>query len=207
MEEMIKSLQAEISRLNTELGQVRAEARKYRVAKKGVSEENNSLKSEHEKVLQERDALKTRLDAAPSDLQKELDRMKGEIRTRDHRQAFEKIAKEAKVRPEALNDLWQLAGIKPETDTVDEEGLSNLISEAVQARPYLLSQDAPEQPQKAQEQPNRLNVGTGYGRGGEPRRFVVSPENLADGNWMKTNQSRLVEAHRDGTVVYSNGRA
>jgi hypothetical protein len=206
MDDLIKSLQGEISRLNTELAQVRAEARKHRLSKKQLSEQLTGIKGDHEKALQDRDSLKTRLEAAPSDLQKELDRLRGEIRTRDHKSAFERLARDHKVRPEALSDLWQLSGIKAETDTVDEAALQEAIQAAVEARPYLVVQESTPSPQSRQETSRPLQAGPGYGRGTQPGRFHVSGENLSDPAWMFVNQDRLAAAQADGSLVL-NGRA
>jgi hypothetical protein len=88
------------------------------------------------KQAEEATAEAARLRAMP-----DADALRKELWRRDHKDAFRKLAAEAKVRPEATDDLWSLLGIDPAGPDVDEPGYRKTIAEAVQARSYLIASE------------------------------------------------------------------
>jgi hypothetical protein len=68
----------------------------------------------------------------------------GQLRELKHRTAFEKLAK-GKVRDEAVDDLYQLSGYKPEADDPDEAALGQLLTDQLAKRP-LFAAPAPTEP-------------------------------------------------------------
>ena len=59
-----------------------------------------------------------------------------------HRSAFDKAAKELKVRPEAYEDLYHLSGYKPDSDKPDYDKIKSLVSETVKSRSWLIESEA-----------------------------------------------------------------
>lgn len=115
----------------------------------------------------ERDGLQAKLTAAPSELQQELDRLKGEIRTRDHRDKFNSLAKD-QIRPEALDAAWKLAGWKADADEINEAEMGKSIGTLVETNPFLKADPAGSQAgaggAKTVTQP--MPAGPGTTRGG-----------------------------------------
>jgi hypothetical protein len=115
-----------------------------------IGKERDTFKAERDdfnhQLVDAADKLKgvqTQLDAQPGELRKEVERLKGEITTRDHRDAFGRAAKTFKgekgetIREDALDALWKLSGYKPEGDP-DDAKLSEAIAAAVAAQPFVL---------------------------------------------------------------------
>jgi hypothetical protein len=94
-------------------------------------------------VLEGYESLEAEMNASPNELQAKLTELQRDIWTRDKKAEFAKYANEAKVRPEAHDDLWSLLGIDPDKDAeCDSPCMQERISEAVKARGYLLKSDA-----------------------------------------------------------------
>lgn len=189
----------QISTLSGESANHRRKARTYRDERDKLAKELEQLRTEHASVATERDSLKQKLTAAPSELQAQLEKLQGEVRTRNHKEAFAAVATELKVRPDALEDLWSLSGYKAETDTVDVEQIKGLVSTAVTARPYLI-QSATETVATAPPAPK---AGPGASRGipdKSPAGYQVSKSQLSDPAWYHQNQSAVAEASRNGTL-------
>lgn len=197
---------AVISSLNARIEKLSAENADYRRRAKSRGEKATKLEADLAEALGkittltgERDKLRLDLKAAPGAAQAELDKLKGEIRKRDHRAAFDKVAGEQRVRPEALDDLWSLAGINTDGETVDAEAITGLVSAALEARPYLVQSEAGNPaPQAAPQQPTQLPPGPGAGRsGGSGGRFTPSAAQMADPRWMFENQDRFLPETTD----------
>lgn len=123
--------------------------------------------------------------AAPSEQAQRIKELEKELWTRDTRAKFEKVAKDAKVRDEALGDLWSLLGIDPEADAeITDESLSERVGEAVKARSYLLQSDpatgnGAAVPQQGQLKPAPREPGPGLSRGAPERSTPDDPRAAA----------------------------
>ncbi len=101
-------------------------------------------RDEFASVISEMDTKVKSFEAAPSEHQKEIDRLKGEIKQRDYRSAWDKAAQSFKgtqgetVHPSALDALWRLSSIEMDADTPDEGKLQEALRAAVAANPYVL---------------------------------------------------------------------
>lgn len=193
-EDLLKHLQADNDRLRQELSNANAESKKYRLSKKAMAEELNKVKTEHESYAKELESLKK----SPSTLAQEVEKLRGELRQRDHRTAFEKVAKELKVKDGAIDDLWTLSGYKADKDDVDVEALKGLITSNVEKRPYFLAeQEAPAKPV--------LNPGPAMGRG-KPAEgvsgFRMSAADAADPTFMQRHQREIAQAAKDGNLLW-----
>jgi hypothetical protein len=81
--------------------------------------------------LAENETLQTRLG--------ELEPLEARVRELSHGRAFDKLAEELGVRPEARDDAWKLLGYKPESEEVDETTLRSKMAAFVKDRPFLLT--------------------------------------------------------------------
>lgn len=97
--------------------------------------------------------LQAKLDQQPGDLQKTIEKLQAEIRTRTHRDDFNKHAKSYKgekgetIREDALDALWRLSGYTPDGDTPNGDKITEAIKAAVAAQPFVLQ--PPGQPAEA----------------------------------------------------------
>lgn len=92
----------------------------------------------------ERDEWRQKYEAEPSELQAKLDELTGKLRDRDHRAAFEKVAKAHGITdPARVADLYTLTGYRPDSDSVDEVKLGEVIGAAVKVRPWLADVPSP----------------------------------------------------------------
>jgi chromosome segregation ATPase len=143
-EVLIASLQKRIDELTQEKAVLASEAKSRRLKAKAIAEENETLKSTVGALTTERDALKSRAEAAPHELQAQVDEYKGKLRDRDHRDKFKALAHAAGVtQDKALDDLWQLSGYKAEADEVDDAKITAAITGALAGRDWLKAAPAP----------------------------------------------------------------
>ncbi len=67
----------------------------------------------------------------------ELARLQGEIRQRDHRDAWREIARESGMHPKAVDAAWRNHGPKAESDEVDRKALESLCQRLKTEHGYL----------------------------------------------------------------------
>lgn len=152
-----------------------------------------------EKLGSEYTDFKSRVETTPDQLAQEVDRLKGEIRVRDHRAAFEKLATAAKVRPEAIADLWALSKYTPETDLPDEKHLRGLIDDAKSTRGYLFDSSEPSKPSTTAPKPIPA---PGRGAGSDPVEAgtIVTKAQLQDPVYMYYHQAEIGQAIKQGRM-------
>jgi FtsZ-binding cell division protein ZapB len=208
---LIDSLNRRIAELQSELADTKSEAKKRRLEVKGLREELQKTQAElqefaegFEALDQEYNQFKAQAEAHPSELQARIDELTGQIRTRTHRDVFDRIARDAKLRPEAVEDAWKLSGYQAESDEVDEAKLASLIGEVVKTRPHWL--DTGETPPPSREgttprPPLQTSVDASRGaRDTSPHTFRLTKDNLRDSAWMQANQKQIAEAREAGTL-------
>jgi hypothetical protein len=169
---------------------------RYREAKAQVetlTKANAELQAQKEEAEANFDALnaltdeyEAKINATPDEMAAKVKELEKELWTRDTRAKFEKVAKDAKVRDEALGDLWSLLGVDPEKDAeIDDAAIAERVGEAVKARSYLLQSDpatgngaaVPQQGQTAK--PEAKPPGPGLSRGAPERGAVNDPRAAA----------------------------
>jgi hypothetical protein len=138
---------------------------------------------EVEAAARERDALKGQL-ASPDDKDATIAKLRGEIRDRDHRAAFEKAAKGFRgekgetIQESAIADLFTLSGYRAEGDAPDEGALGEAIRAAVAARPFVLAPPAAVAANGTATTPAPGPAGPGLVRGAPER--STPPTRVAD---------------------------
>lgn len=216
-EELAKMLERQLSESRTELATVKAEARDRRIKSKKLAEENETLKKQADAgksdlqkqidaLTAERDSWKSKAEAAPSEIQQENERLTGELRTIKHRGAFEKVAKEQNIRPDAIEAAWKLSGYEADSDTPDEGKIRSVVGDAVKANPFL-AQPAGETlaaGPRGSQQPLRTSVDSG-GRGAPVATSGVTrvrKSDMQDPKWIldPRNKAALAEAAKNGTL-------
>jgi hypothetical protein len=168
LERQVEALTAQISTLTSERDE-------YRNAVKDLADERDSLKTEPEAAsrIAELEAL---------------------IRDRNHFDAFNKMARDAKAKDGAIKHLWQVSGYKAEVDEIDEKALQSLVSQLKQDADYAFDPEESGTTTAAREAArptSRTKYGLDIGNAAEP----------AGGGRASRNQGA------DGTIVTQEMRA
>lgn len=193
---LIEHYKAELDKVKAELAEVRKEAASYRKKASEAKKQAEDLTTKLDAEVKEHAKVKAKLETAPKELQGEVDRLKGEIRTRDHRASFNDLAKEHKVRPEALDDLWALSGYKADADEVNLDLMKEVIGKAIEARPHFV--ETVEEPVTMAFLPP-----PGAGRGKPSQdvgHFSVTNAQLTDPHYMQANRAAVQQAAKDGRL-------
>jgi hypothetical protein len=135
-------------------------------------------------------ARATREDVEPA--RAEVQRLRGELKERDHRAAWERIMAERGVPPDARDLVYRNSGYRAEADAPDDAAITARL-DAMAAEPgvsRLLAEAPPPAPPP----------GSGQGRwDGGAGKFRVTTDQLRDGAWCMANADRLRKARQDGT--------
>lgn len=153
---LITSLQQRINELQTENATIKAEAKDRRLKAKGLTGELETLRKQVTDLTAERDQVRQKAEAGPTEFTARIAELEGQLRTRDHRDAFsgvkdfETVGPDGKPAKYRLNDgvkpeaIWQLTGYKAEGETPDAATVTTRYAEALQAHPYLFAAASPE---------------------------------------------------------------
>ncbi len=180
----------------TDLGLVArlgAKARRLSDQAQSVTKDRDALKTETERLRVELEAAKKQADGNAA--RKEADQLRAELRTIKHRQTFDQVAKDAKVRPEALEDLYRLSEYKAEADVPDPEAIKALIAEQAKTRPFLFGDG---QPAAGQQQTEAARPGPGRGQGGNALsqalgKLQVTRKDMQNPLFMRANSKTLAD--------------
>jgi FtsZ-binding cell division protein ZapB len=130
-------LQRRLDELTRENESLRREAKDRRIKGKTLAADLDEARKQLGEATAERDRLK----ATPDELQARVAELQGELRTGKHRSRFDELAKELKVRPEALADLWSLSGYKAEADLISDDAIKTAIAGTLKNRPHFVVED------------------------------------------------------------------
>lgn len=177
----------------TDLGLVArlgAKARRLADQAAAITKDRDSLKTETERLRAELAAAQKAADGNTA--RKESDALKAELRGIKHRAVFDEAAKAAKVRPEALEDLYRLSEYKAEADVPDPEAIKTLIAGQAKARPFLFGDGQA----AAGQQTEQAKPGPGRGQGGTGLReavgkLQVTRSQARDAAFMRANQKEI----------------
>jgi hypothetical protein len=183
----------------TDLGLVArlgAKARRLADQAAAITKDRDSLKAETERLRAELETAKKAGDSNAA--RKEADTLKAELRTIKHRQVFDQQAKDAKVRPEALEDLYRLSEYKAEADVPDPDAIKTLIADQAKARPFLFGDG--QAAQTGQQQAEQAKPGPGRGQGGTGLReavgkLQVTRSQARDAAFMRAHQKEIASGN------------
>ncbi len=190
---LIANLQKRLEELTTENASLKAENKDRRVKTRKATEELDQLKKDLGTLTTERDTLKTSAEAKPGELQAKIGELEGQIRTRDHRDAFASVGEFAVVGTDGksrnmkladgvkIDAVWQLTQYKAEGETPDAKAISERLGQAVTAHPFLFSEVAAPGP-GGPTRPITLNAresGPGGGKGTESPTVTAASRTMA----------------------------
>lgn len=171
-ETLIASLQKRIDELTGENASLKAENKDRRIKAKKGSEELDDLRKQVETLAAERDTFKTKAEASPGEHAAKIAELEGQIRQRDHRDAFSSVkefesgGKKYTLHPKASIDaVWKQIGYTPEGETPDGKAVAEQFGRALEAHPYLFAEaDAAGAAQRPTTVQSR-EAGPGAGKG------------------------------------------
>lgn len=149
-----------------------------------------------EQQLTENEQLKAKL-AELEPFQAQTTELQGKLRSLSHERAFEKLAEDLGIRPEAVKDVWDLAKYEAKADEPDEKALREHIGKFLESpeRKKLYTQDG--------GGTKRLSKGEGAERGGgkEPDpRPKFTREQMSDPEWCFKHQEAFAKSMGEGNA-------
>lgn len=145
---IIRDLNAKIEAITKERDDLKAQFTELQTQFDALAEEHSQLEEEAvaeiEKLEGERDEWKGKYDSAPSEHLTELQRLKTEIRDQKHKDKFNEVARKLNVRPEALEDAWNLSQYKIEADDPDEGVITSTLTGLLESKRYLAKEETTE---------------------------------------------------------------
>ncbi len=144
-------LQKRVEELTSENTSLKSENKDRRIKGRTHATELDTLRAQVVTLTTERDALRTKAEAGPTEKDATIADLTGQIRSRDHRDAFASVDSfEGAVDPKTgkapkhkladgvtIDALWQLTGYKAEGETPKAEAVTKKLGEAVTAHPFL----------------------------------------------------------------------
>lgn len=206
---LIDNLNRRVTELSTELAETRAEAKKYRLAKKTASAEADQLKAQVLELTADRDAWKGKAEAAPSELQTRVDELTGQLRDRDHSDAWRATVGDQIADKVPLADVWAKLDYKPGDKVPAADEIKATFAKLADVAPYYLKQAG----QGAGETPSRggkgpaLETQTQGGRGAPDTstgRVAVRASDLRNPKFAldPANKKMIADAKAAGTYLF-----
>jgi hypothetical protein len=202
---LIQSMNARINQLTHQVATRNERAKRHEREKKELTD----LRAAHEALAKERDTWKEKAEAAPSALQAKLDETLGQLRARDHRDAWRDTLSGTLNDKVAIEDVWAKLGYSPGDKVPTADEIREQAKSAREAAPYLFKPgETPtngSQGPKASTPPPPLTAPIVPSRGApdnSARRFEVRKSQSRDPAWMRQNQDNIDEARRAGTLTF-----
>ena len=215
---LINSLNQQISTLQRELAQTRAESRNRKIQLRTQAEQLAALTTERDAVAgqvaaltTERDGFKAQLSAAPGELQTKIAELTDQIRTRDHKARFTDLATTtAGCDPTAVDAAWDLAGYKAEADAPDDARITEAIERVKLRLPMAFKTGQTTQANGAaspasKKAPLAAGLGSDRSPGTASAKLRVTKAQMRDHSFMKANQKAIAEASAAGQFELVDG--
>lgn len=186
------------------------QAAKYRHELQRAKQQLKALQEERDQLSKERDQLKT----TPNEWRAKAEDLENKLRSRDHRDAWMKIAGETLNNKVELSDVWSKIQYQVGESVPSDSEIRKLIDSAREIAPYLFRQ-APEPgtpapvgapptpvgvtPESKQASQVPFDASRGERDTGQ-RKFVVRQSEMRDVNFMMANSKMISEASRKGIL-------
>lgn len=157
-DEVIRSLNQQLSEANAKNTKLQVALREARRERQAALDEAQKVRSELDETISNVEAafanfdtekgslesqvkeLAAKLESNPSELQGKIDELTGQIRTRDFKDAWKSVIGDTLQDKVSIEDLWSKAGFDPakhEGDSIDNAAIAELLGKAKDAAPYL----------------------------------------------------------------------
>jgi regulator of replication initiation timing len=139
-----------------------AQRSKFRAAAQSLAQERDQARADLTKLRERLAELEKTADTSAA--VKRVAELERQIRERDHRSVFDRLAKTKGVAEDSLDLVYQLSGYQAEADQADEAAIGTLLDEA-KGRPGLSRLFGPGDPAKPAP---IVKPAPGGGQGGNP---------------------------------------
>lgn len=216
---LIHSQNARISQLEADKANLQAALNGERKARKADRTALAELQGKLTTAEAERDTARAAVTAAPDEKDKEIGWLKGELAGRDHRAAFDEAARGAGVKPENLDDLYELSGLKPGDAEPKAEDFAEFLAGAKAARGWAFGDVATDAGGTSGAKGGTAALGTqgirlgatapppGAGRGASDHTsglFTVRRGDARNPLWMRDNGAALARAQSEGRLRWAD---
>lgn len=161
-EQTIGYLQGEVTRLNSEVGRLNKEAKDRRISGGKAKKLAEDLEKQVADLTRDRDEWKGKATAAPGELQATVDRLTGQLRERDHGDAWKAAVGDQLADKVGVRKLWQELQYTPGESVPTPEQIAEQLGKAREAAPYLFrpaAEPAAADPGGSQQPPARPPLG------------------------------------------------
>lgn len=131
-----------IQRLSQQLERYKIIAGNLAEERDAMAEELDGLKKSAEAWEKEKAELTARGDSNAE--RKRAEALQQQIRDIRHRDAFYKKVRDAGAPTDVVEDLWNLAGFKPEKDEVDDEAIQDVVNTLKSSKPRWFESRSPQ---------------------------------------------------------------
>ena len=158
-----------------------------------LTSERDTHKREHESAAKERDQLKAQV-GTPDEHRKRADELENKLRVVNHKAEFSKIAEDAGVHRDMIDDLFELSGYNPTRDEVDPKAFHDLMGEMKKSRPRYFTDPAAEAATQTTTQAARTVPGAGRGTSHDATRsgILLTRDQMADPEFMLNPRNKDV---------------
>ncbi len=198
---IVASLNEQISRLQRENADLRAENSRRRKAQKTASEERDRFRTDLEAVTRERDQLK----GNPDEQAATIADLRAQLAARDRRDEWRGAIDGKLADKVSVDEVMAKAGYKPDGKALTAEQITELVGKAREAAPYLFKAEG----QEPSDAPNgatnagRLSQGPGGSQGSPDKsssRVTYTKDEVSRPGWQQA-RPELVEALQKGSAT------
>jgi hypothetical protein len=206
---LINSLNGRIATLEATLARTSHESKTRKISLRDLQTKLEKATADLAALETERDTWKGKAEAAPSDLQAQLDEARGQLRARDHKDRWRE-AIGAELRGKAtIEDVWGKIDYKPGDKLPSDAEITEQLRAARDAAPQLFKDEADASADPVGSRGNGrppLRDADDSSRGAPDKtsgRVTVRKSDLADASWALNarNQKMIAEATAAGTLV------
>jgi hypothetical protein len=207
----IDTLLAQLSRANGESAQRRVQIKELKAQLAKLQSDLEAERAGKGTLQAELDQLKTRANAAPAELQAELDKLRGDLRYRDHKDAIASLYGDAELglnKAVPVEKLMKILDYEAAEANPDLAALKLRIQGIRETDPYLFmspgtgnAADGSANPQKPAELPPGANASRGASDGNASGNFTVTRAQMRDPEFMRRNQAAIAKAGAEGRFV------
>lgn len=140
---LIDSLNRRITELEQRAVKLQAAVTQARHEGKDLRARSSSLEEQVQHLTSDRDGWKQKAESGPQELQARIAELEGQVRQRDHRDAFRQAATTSGVSPAFVDDLYTLSGLKPGDAPAQPGEFAEFFAAAQTSRPWAFGASPP----------------------------------------------------------------
>lgn len=180
----------------TEVVSLRVSRNKLKSAVNGLTTERDTLRNENVRLASELQAAKQAADTGAS--QKRVKELEQQIRTRDHKAAFEKQAKKSGIAEDRIEAAWKLSEYKADGD-LNEDAINSSLDALKESNGWIFGEAPP-----ATEGDPPAKPANGAGKGGNNKSTSGDADIIPDDDprwndsvWQMNNRDKIIASSKE----------